>query len=189
MSCLRDTDKSKPYLPLAGGTQDGYNNGTEATATCFCGTVQYAFQLSDVSAPFLCNCTDCHKIHASMMGANFILTFSKIRHLRGQEKLSTYSTSKSVGTGNTMTNHFCSVCGTLMYRIGTGFPGKAIPRIGTVDDFNLMETVLKPKIEHFMGDRASWLKGMDGVEGVKRCDGFFWAEGPKGKQALKEDKL
>lgn len=44
---LKDADKSKPYLPLAGHTQDGYNNGTEASATCFCGEVQYEFVRSE----------------------------------------------------------------------------------------------------------------------------------------------
>ena len=36
-------DKSKPYIPLASGADDGYSNEDEATATCFCGTVQLAF--------------------------------------------------------------------------------------------------------------------------------------------------
>ena len=45
-----------------------------------------------------------------------------------------------------MTNYFCSVCGTLMYRVSSGFPDKLIPRIGTVDDFNLQEGVLRPRI-------------------------------------------
>lgn len=37
-------------------------------------------------------------------------------------------------------------------------------RIGTVDDFNLMETKLKPRIELFTKDRASWLKPLEGVQ-------------------------
>lgn len=40
---VKNADKSKPYMPLAGLTQDGYSNEDEATATCFCGAVQLAF--------------------------------------------------------------------------------------------------------------------------------------------------
>ena len=36
-------DKSKPYIPLAGCADDGWSKENEATATCFCGTVQLAF--------------------------------------------------------------------------------------------------------------------------------------------------
>jgi hypothetical protein len=37
------SDKSKAYFPLAGSANDGWSNEDEATATCFCGTVQLAF--------------------------------------------------------------------------------------------------------------------------------------------------
>lgn len=37
------TDKSKPYIPLAGLASDGWSNEDEATATCFCGEVQLVF--------------------------------------------------------------------------------------------------------------------------------------------------
>ena len=35
-------DKTKPYIPLNSLQQDGWSKDTEATATCFCGTVQLA---------------------------------------------------------------------------------------------------------------------------------------------------
>ena len=57
-----------------------------------------------------------------------------------------------------MENSFCSSCGTLMYRRSSGFPGKSILRIGTVDDFHLHETKLKPQIEQFTKGRVAWLE-------------------------------
>ena len=63
-----------------------------------------------------------------------------------------------------MTNFFCQTCGTLMYRVSSGFPGMSITRIGTVDDFSLHETKLKPRIEQFCKDRVSWFKGGEGVQ-------------------------
>lgn len=63
-----------------------------------------------------------------------------------------------------MENQFCSVCGTLMNRASSGFPGMSVLRIGTVDDFNLHETKLKPRIEQFGKDRVSWCSAGKGVE-------------------------
>lgn len=37
-------------------------------------------------------------------------------------------------------------------------------RIGTVDDFELHETKLKPRIEQFAKDRVAWCKGGGGIE-------------------------
>jgi hypothetical protein len=37
-----------------------------------------------------------------------------------------------------------------MYRLSEAYPGRNILRIGTVDDFNLHETKLKPKRETYV---------------------------------------
>ena len=51
-----------------------------------------------------------------------------------------------------------------MYRVGSGFPGQSILRIGTVDDFNLHETKLRPQVELFTKDRVCWLPGLENVQ-------------------------
>lgn len=70
-----------------------------------------------------------------------------------------------------MDNYFCSICGTLMYRISTGYPGKLIPRIGTVDDFDIQNNQLKPTVEQFARSRMAWFKGVEGAEVYQ--DGFY----------------
>lgn len=71
-----------------------------------------------------------------------------------------------------MTNFFCSTCGTLMYRRGTGFPGMYITRVGTVDDRSLADTTLRPTVEQFLERRADWLSA--GVKGVDaRVEGQY----------------
>ncbi|KAJ7628818.1 Mss4-like protein [Roridomyces roridus] len=163
------SDKSKSYFPLAGIAKDGWSNDDEATATCFCGTVQLKFPthgpgLIDI---FLCNCADCHKITASMFASNFVVADTHLTHIRGKENLTTYSQSHTIESGNVMTNSFCKTCGTLMYRVGLGFPGKSILRLGTVDDFTLMETKLRPRVEQFTKDRVAWLCAKEGMEQAK----------------------
>lgn len=102
-----------------------------------------------------------------MFASNFIVKDGSLTHLSGENLLSQFSQSKTIASGNTMTNHFCSKCGTLMYRRSTGFPGMSITRIGTVDDFNLHETKLKPRIEQYTKDRVAWFHGGEGVEQVE----------------------
>ena len=60
-----------------------------------------------------------------------------------------------------MNYYLYSVCGCLMYRVSSGFPGNPILRIGHVDDFEKQETVSEPRIEQFTKD--SWV-----VEGCGR---------------------
>lgn len=192
-------DKTMPYIPSNSLQQDGWSNDTEATATCYCGTVQLALvgffncsrstsnprytteknmfdgSLSYVrnllhssilsndslfhcmmtivdmltfSQPterpglvdvFVCNCTDCRKITASMFASNIIVKNEYVKHLRGLENLKAFGQSATTESGKTMTNWFCHTCGTLMYRTSEKNPGLKILRLGTVDDFNLAE--------------------------------------------------
>jgi hypothetical protein len=75
MSSVRTSDKLQPYFPLAGQAKDGYSNAEEATATCYCGAVQLAFPVEGpgLISTFVCNCTDCRKITASMFASNFTI--------------------------------------------------------------------------------------------------------------------
>ena len=92
-----------------------------------------------------------------------------LKHLRGQENLKQYAQSKTVffkeeGKDNTMTNFFCSTCGSLMYRVGAMFPGMSILRVGSVDDFSLQSTKLKPTMEQFTKDRVAWKQPTEGAK-------------------------
>jgi len=99
-----------------------------------------------------------------MFASNFTIADTHLKHVRGRDNLKTFGQSHTIGSGKLMTNYFCSTCGTLMYRVGEAFPGQSILRIGTVDDFNLHETKLRPQIEQFIKDRVSWFSGVDGAE-------------------------
>ena len=102
-----------------------------------------------------------------MFASNFIVADTHLKHLRGREHLKTFGQSRTIASGKSMTNHFCSNCGTLMYRVGAKFPGHSILRIGTVDDFTLHETKLRPRVEQYTKDRVAWLGGVEGVEQVE----------------------
>ena len=111
---------------------------------------------------FVCHCTDCRKITASMFASNFSVLETHLTHVQGGDNLTAYGQSRTIASGKLMTNYFCSTCGTLMYRVGT--PGVSILRIGTADDFHLHETKLKPSTELFVKDRVGWLCALDGAK-------------------------
>ncbi|KAK1494979.1 hypothetical protein CABS01_11207 [Colletotrichum abscissum] len=176
MSSIARDDKTSPsFIPLAGVAQDGWSTENEATATCLCGAVQLSFptQGRGLLNRFICHCTDCRKISSSMFCSNFSVADSHLRHIRGKENLKSFSQSRTIATGNDMANHFCGTCGTLMYRVSSGIPGMSILRLGTVDDFRLVETKLRPQVEQFIDTRASWLKP---VEGVMQLDRMLTAQ-------------
>ncbi|GLA26427.1 hypothetical protein AnigIFM63326_003583 [Aspergillus niger] len=159
------SDNTNSNFPLAGSASDGWSTEEETTATYYCGAVQLAFpaQAPGLVDTFICNCTDYHKITASMFATNFVIKDTYLKHLRGKEMLTIYCQPKTTITGKAMTNFFCSVCGSLMYRTSEVFPGHHILRTGTVDDFSLHEMKLRPRVEIFTKDRPSWLCGANGV--------------------------
>ncbi|KAJ6452769.1 Mss4-like protein [Mycena sanguinolenta] len=160
------TDKSAPHIPPAGCANDGWSNEEEAAATCRCGAVQLKFptQGPGLIRTYICHCTDCRKITGSMFASNFTVLDTHLTHLRGRENLTSFSQSRTTASNNTMTNFFCSTCGTLMYRVSSGFPWRSNLRLGTVDDFHLHESKLKPKLEQFTESRVGWLHAVEGME-------------------------
>ena len=175
-------DMSKPWLPLSGLAEDGYTKEDRATATCFCGVVQIEFPTEEPGFvdSFVCNCSDCHKITASQYATNFMVKDSYMKYIRGKENLKMFGPqSKTIATGNTMSNHFCSTCGALMFRVSSGFPGISIMRVGSIDDFHLQETKIRPRIEQFIKYRLSWLPG---VEKTMKFDGHAYDNGVPPKE-------
>jgi hypothetical protein len=105
-----------------------------------------------------------------MFATNFTVNDKYIRYIRGEDNLTTWGEDVTTSTGKTMTNGFCKTCGTLMWRQGAAFPGTKFMRVGTVDDENLHQTVLRPQKEYFVENRVGWWHG---VENAKQIEGFF----------------
>lgn len=81
-----------------------------------------------------------------MFASNFTTKDSHTRFIRGEDNLSTYGESETIGSGHIMTNHFCKTCGSLMFRVGGGFPVMRIMRIGTVVSSVHTEAMLSTKL-------------------------------------------
>ncbi|KAG9250979.1 Mss4-like protein [Emericellopsis atlantica] len=162
---VKDTEK---FFPLAGLARDGWSTAEEATATCYCGAVQLVFPLSKPGfrGSFVCHCSDCRKITASMFTSAFIVLDTHLRQVRGEDSMKQFGQSRTVDQTE-MTNFFCGTCGSLMYRRSSGFPGISILRIGTVDDFKLAETALKPTFEQWVEHKVGWLKEIEDMAQIE----------------------
>jgi len=106
-----------------------------------------------------------------MFCTNFVLKDSDITWLSGADKLTRWGESATIASGNTMTNSFCSVCGTYMNRQSSGFPGLNFGRVGTVDDLKLHDGLLEPAVEQFTERRVAWLPPVP--ERAKTAEGQF----------------
>lgn len=99
-----------------------------------------------------------------MFTTGFVILDTHLKHVRGEENLKQFAQSDTIERkGNLMTNFFCSTCGSLMYRRAESYPGAGILRTGTVDDFKLAETALRPTLEQYGKHRVDWLKGIEGA--------------------------
>lgn len=109
-----------------------------------------------------------------MFASNFMLADTDVRFLRGEELLTAYGEAATIASGNTMTNYFCSRCGTLMYRITSGAPELRVARIGTVDDFSLHDTLLRPAKEQYTKYRNSWVAKIGDTDNREEFHDAFW---------------
>jgi hypothetical protein len=116
----------------------------------------------------ICHCLDCRKIGSAFYQSNITVSDTHLKHIRGEDNLTTFSESKTIRANALMTNYFCKTCGTLMYRRGAWFPGMTILRTGTVDDVGLAETKLRPQVEQFVERRVAWSVPIEGVVQVVR---------------------
>ncbi|KAK3116934.1 hypothetical protein LTR53_002157 [Teratosphaeriaceae sp. CCFEE 6253] len=107
------------------------------------------------------------KLHVELRDA----VDADITWLSGADQLTRWGQSATIASGNTMTNSFCRIRGTILNRQSSGFPGLNFGRVGTVDDIKLHDELLKPRVEQFTKTRVAWLPAVP--EGAKTAEGQF----------------
>lgn len=101
---------------------------TRITATCHCGAVQIAADLTaPISEAKRCNCSFCKRRQA----ANVSASAASLRVLRGAEHLSEYQW----GT-QTARHFFCKTCGIYTHHQRRTVPGECGINIGCIDGVN-----------------------------------------------------
>lgn len=103
-------------------------------------------------AQALCHCRDCHKISGSTFAFNLIIPANNFKVLQGNPK--TYTLVAN--SGNDVTSHFCSDCGTTLFRDGPASPGVKFVKAGILDD-ELAINAAKPSVELFVSRKEDWV--------------------------------
>lgn len=133
-----------------------------AKGSCFCGSVQFEFELP---SKFVvnCHCSECRRAH----GAAFVTWVGtweeKLSILQGAEHLATYAYNEP----HTATRQFCKTCGSPLFFRGVRWPGEVhVSRAcitGNVDK-NIQADV-------FYSDRAHWCQADSGVSKLGGASG------------------
>src|ERR1700712_506215 len=100
-----------------------------------------------------------------MFATNFCVKDKYITYTKGEDKITNRAQSATIASGNTMKDTFCSVCGSIMNRQSSGFPGLSFLRVGQVDQLGeLLGTKFKPRVEQFLSRKAPWIGPIDAPE-------------------------
>jgi len=132
-------------------------------ASCLCGLNKISFTGAPI-LKFKCHCTDELKLDGVGFALNILYPTDGFQVLSG--KLVEWT--KVADNGNSITNHSCGRCGSLIYRSTTGHPGTMVIKAGCVDGDAAREFV--PQVEIFTRSRLPWVPA---VEGAKQEIGDF----------------
>src|SRR5438046_712856 len=96
-----------------------------ATGGCLCGAVRYEYSGGTGPAAY-CHCADCRKCTGSAFNVGVRVDARSFRVVRGQPKEFT----KAADSGNYLTRHFCSECGSPLYTSSPRHPGSLYVKAG-----------------------------------------------------------
>ncbi|KAH6986164.1 Mss4-like protein [Ilyonectria sp. MPI-CAGE-AT-0026] len=131
-----------------------------STGSCRCGGVKFTYK-GDPVATAVCHCLDCRKTSGSAYGISVMIPAGNF------EVSGTPSTFISKAeSGNMVTSHFCSKCGTTLWVDGPAVLLKFV-KAGVLDDPNALDTA-KPVMELYTCRRAGWLPALGGCQQKER---------------------
>lgn len=126
-------------------------------SSCLCGANIITYSGEPV-LKFRCHCTDERKLTGAAFALNILWSTDTLEVKSG--KLSTWG--KEVNSGNFMTNHSCSRCGSLLYRTSTGYPGMMAIKAGCIDGVDAAKEFV-PTVEIFTRSRVPWVPAIEGA--------------------------
>ncbi|RSL42854.1 hypothetical protein CEP54_015324 [Fusarium duplospermum] len=109
---------------------------------CSCGNLKYSFDGEPVAIA-TCHCTACRRSTSSAFSTSLLVPASAFHPLAGTP--STYT--RQGDSGSDVTDHFCPVCGALIYAISKSAPGLVFLKAGSLDDLSLNDTKFRPRVE------------------------------------------
>ncbi|TVY78432.1 hypothetical protein LSUE1_G004266 [Lachnellula suecica] len=137
-------------------------------SSCLCGANVITWD-AEPAFKFRCHCTDERKLTGAAFALNILVPIEAPTVIKG--KLSVWG--KTVDSGNIISNHSCSQCGSLLYRTSTGYPGTLAIKAGCIDSKEDPSSTYVPDIEIFTRSRVPYVAAF---EGVRQEEGDFTKE-------------
>lgn len=125
------------------------------TGGCLCGDVRFAYN-GTLGAAAYCHCSDCRKCTGSAFNVSVGVERKYFEIINGYPK----GFTKKGDSGNELTRHFCSNCGSPLYTSSPRHPDLFYVKAGAFDD----PTLVQPAYQ-------SWMRLCDGPGCLDRFRG------------------
>ncbi len=127
------------------------------TGSCQCGQVRYQVAAEKLVAAN-CHCNICKKLTGSAFSSIVLVDERAFTLLAGEELLTHYTVSERAS------KHFCSRCGSPVFNRHTGFPGKRLIALGTLDD----PAAVTPGVNVFCESMLAWTAAVGSLPSFDR---------------------
>ncbi|KAE9369660.1 hypothetical protein N431DRAFT_493439 [Stipitochalara longipes BDJ] len=128
-------------------------------SSCLCGLNRISWSTEPILT-FRCHCMDERKLTGAAFALNIFVSIETLKVESG--KLGVWG--KTVESGNTIYNHSCSQCGSLLYRTSTGNPDIIVIKAGCIDGIDDPATIFVPQVEVFTRSRVPWVPPIEDAE-------------------------
>jgi hypothetical protein len=122
------------------------------TGHCLCGSVRYQIS-GEPLALMYCHCEECRRATGSSLNTSIFVRRDDFRIVSGEEALSHHETSP----GNL--RHFCSRCGSPIFKLFPQPPDLLTIRAGTLDS----DPGVRPTAHIWVSEKAPWYQIADGL--------------------------
>ncbi len=122
------------------------------TGHCLCGSVRYEIG-GEPLALLYCHCEECRRATGSSLNTSIFVRRSNFRIVSGADALSFHESSP----GNR--RHFCSSCGSPIFKLFPEPPNVMTVRAGTLDS----DPGVRPSGHIWVSEKAPWYEITDGL--------------------------
>ena len=122
------------------------------TGHCLCGAVRYEIRGEPLTLMY-CHCEECRRATGSSLNTSVFVRREDFHVVSGDEVVAFYETSP----GNR--RHFCSRCGSPLFKLFPQPPDLLTVRAGTLDS----DPGIRPTAHIWVSEKAPWYEIADGL--------------------------
>lgn len=126
---------------------------------CLCGRIVYEYS-GPVGPANYCHCEDCRRCTGSAFNIGVRFNRTEFQIVSGSPK----GFTKRGESGNELTRHFCSDCGSPIYTSSPTHPEYVYVKAGTLND----PSIVKPSHQNWLSSAVPWSRIDPAIHGFHR---------------------